>query len=272
MDGRAVDVVVKKRKPNWSERELIVLSEAVLPRYRMLKAEFSPSIISEKKSELWKVITDEVNAESFINRTVEKVKKKWADMQSLTKKKESERRRAMKLTGGGPPSGIYFKEWENLVLQSLSDVAIEGIDSGVDTADCSMKTSLPTGLIITEIPGCDVRQSALTPDELNSTPIGSGTCIDLSVDVAKGNECRPRVNKKSTKEQKHGEYSPEIQYLSMEKEKMEKLETYRKRKLEIMEEMLKLQQQSTAALERISESLQPGGRSPPFSLSPVIKF
>lgn len=56
-----------------------------------------------------------VNAESFINRTVEKVKKKWADMQSLTKKKESERRRAMKLTGGGPPSGIYFKEWENLV-------------------------------------------------------------------------------------------------------------------------------------------------------------
>lgn len=59
MDGRAVDVVVKKRKPNWSERELIVLSEAVLPRYRMLKAKFSPSITSEKKSELWKEITDE---------------------------------------------------------------------------------------------------------------------------------------------------------------------------------------------------------------------
>lgn len=51
----------------------------------------------------------------MVNRTTEEMKKKWADMQSLTKKKEAERRRSMKQTGGGPAPNFMFKNWENLV-------------------------------------------------------------------------------------------------------------------------------------------------------------
>lgn len=50
----------------------------------------------------------------MVNRTTEEMKKKWADMQSLTKKKEAERR-SMKQTGGGPAPNSMFKNWENLV-------------------------------------------------------------------------------------------------------------------------------------------------------------
>ncbi|XP_078309407.1 nuclear apoptosis-inducing factor 1-like [Crassostrea virginica] len=138
MDRMKMNFVAKKRKPNWSERELTVLAEATTPRMKFLKAKFSPSLTSERKQEFWKEIADEVNSTTLVSRTVDEIKKKWADIQSLTKKKEGERRRSMSKTGGGPAPEFYFKEWEKVVLQSLSDIAIEGIACGVDTAECGL--------------------------------------------------------------------------------------------------------------------------------------
>uniref|UniRef100_A0A8W8MR62 Myb-like domain-containing protein n=1 Tax=Magallana gigas TaxID=29159 RepID=A0A8W8MR62_MAGGI len=139
---------LKRRKPNWSESELMALADAVAPHFRVLKGKFSAFITSERKNQLWQDIANQVNAVAMVNRTTEEMKKKWADMQSLTKKKEAERRRSMKQTGGGPAPNFMFKNWENLVLQSLSDVAIEGISGGVDTAECESRPSpvVPAGM------------------------------------------------------------------------------------------------------------------------------
>ena len=54
-----MNFVTKKRKPNWSERELTVLAEAATPRMRFLKAKISPSLTSKRKQELWREIADE---------------------------------------------------------------------------------------------------------------------------------------------------------------------------------------------------------------------
>ena len=56
---------------------------------------------------------------TVVSRTIEEIKKKWADMQSLTKKKEAERRRSMGMTGGGPAQEYYFKDWEKVVLYNI---------------------------------------------------------------------------------------------------------------------------------------------------------
>ncbi|XP_052692160.1 myb-related transcription factor, partner of profilin-like [Crassostrea angulata] len=159
---------LKRRKPNWSESELMALAEAVAPHFRVLKGKFSAFITSERKNQLWQDIANQVNAVAMVNRTTEEMKKKWADMQSLTKKKEAERRRSMKQTGGGPAPNFMFKNWENLVLQSLSDVAIEGISGGVDTAECESRPSpvVPAGIIIHEVPASEnseLSESASTP-------------------------------------------------------------------------------------------------------------
>jgi hypothetical protein len=50
---------VKRRRPNWSEVELIGLAEAVLPKSRMLKGKFSPFLTAEKKQEIWQNIADQ---------------------------------------------------------------------------------------------------------------------------------------------------------------------------------------------------------------------
>ena len=62
------------------------------------------------------------------------------------------------------------------------------------------------------------------------------------------------------------------EFLSLERQKMASQESYRQRKLMIMEEMLQLQRRSTEALEKICDSMQQKENSQPFSLSPVIKF
>ena len=55
-----------------------------------------------------------VNSTTLVSRTVDEIKKKWADIQSLTKKKEGERRRSMSKTRGGPAPEFYFKELEKV--------------------------------------------------------------------------------------------------------------------------------------------------------------
>ncbi|XP_062614589.1 uncharacterized protein LOC134276345 [Saccostrea cucullata] len=84
-------------------------------------------------------------------------------------------------------------------------------------------------------------------------------------------------NNKSKKQQKKAQNgsegtSPQEQFLLFQKEKLAKVSDYRKRKLDIMEELLQLERRRTVALEKIAASTDCARSSPPLSLSPVIKF
>ncbi|XP_062599043.1 uncharacterized protein LOC134260505 [Saccostrea cucullata] len=57
-----------------------------------------------------------VNAVSLqCRREVGDIKKKWQDLQSVVKKKESQRRKSIRQTGGGPMELGAFKPWEEKV-------------------------------------------------------------------------------------------------------------------------------------------------------------
>ena len=45
-------------------------------------------------------------------REIDEIKKIWKDARSIVKKKETERKRFVGKTGGGPPPEAYFKSWE----------------------------------------------------------------------------------------------------------------------------------------------------------------
>uniref|UniRef100_A0A8W8M6T6 Myb/SANT-like DNA-binding domain-containing protein n=1 Tax=Magallana gigas TaxID=29159 RepID=A0A8W8M6T6_MAGGI len=153
-------------------------------------------------------IANQVNAVAMVNRTTEEMKKKWADMQSLTKKKEAERRRSMKQTGGGPAPNFMFKNWENLVLQSLSDVAIEGISGGVDTAECESRPSpvVPAGIIIHEVPASEnseLSESASTPCA-RMTSINNSTYKDMNFE-SESSQSQERPRKQTRVQRKENE-------------------------------------------------------------------
>lgn len=69
----------RKRKANFSQEELDVLSEEVRVRKRLLFEKFSDTISMELKKKAWAAITLNVNAVSSVERTIDDVRKKWTD-------------------------------------------------------------------------------------------------------------------------------------------------------------------------------------------------
>ncbi|XP_041378040.1 nuclear apoptosis-inducing factor 1-like [Gigantopelta aegis] len=128
----------KKRKANWNENELEVLADAVVCDINIIRGKFFSSLTHEKKQSVWMKITEKINAVSTAGRSVEEVKKKWHDSLSIVKKKESNRLKSMRETGGGPPLEVIFKQWELSILQTLSPTAISGIPGAVDTSEESV--------------------------------------------------------------------------------------------------------------------------------------
>ena len=64
-----------KRKPNWTDREKVVLSEEYAKRKVILKAKFSSSITSGGKTRPWQEIANLVNAGNFVKRDIKEIQK-----------------------------------------------------------------------------------------------------------------------------------------------------------------------------------------------------
>jgi hypothetical protein len=64
-----------KRKPNWTDREKVVLLEEYAKRKVILKAKFSSSITSGGKTRPWQEIANIVNAGNFVKRDIKEIQK-----------------------------------------------------------------------------------------------------------------------------------------------------------------------------------------------------
>lgn len=91
----------KRRNPNWSEEEKIILLEEYNKRKEILTARFSPKITSQTKHKMWQQITDAVNARNLtVNRTMLEVKKKYENLAVTAKKEVSYFKKESGKTGG----------------------------------------------------------------------------------------------------------------------------------------------------------------------------
>ena len=122
----------KKKSSNFNGREIEVLVDAILESKGLLFAKFGSMVTNAAKNEKWRQVTDLVNSASDGEvRTVDAVKKKWYDLASKTKRKESSRRKEMTATGGGKGEVVMTPE-EVKVVEILGNEAIEGISGGLD--------------------------------------------------------------------------------------------------------------------------------------------
>ena len=58
MEPNVQTVAIIKRKPNWSERELLVLSETVTENFFVIKGQFGPSLTVQHKNSCWAKIAE----------------------------------------------------------------------------------------------------------------------------------------------------------------------------------------------------------------------
>ena len=77
--------------------------DEIIIRKRLLFGKLDSMITSENKKRAWAKVAQTVSAVADIGivRDVNAVKKKWADIKSIVKKKGTERARELKKTGGG---------------------------------------------------------------------------------------------------------------------------------------------------------------------------
>ncbi|XP_056009439.1 uncharacterized protein LOC125680059 [Ostrea edulis] len=147
---------ITSRKKNWSEAEIAILVDQVEENKDVLKGKFSTSLSAAYKAATWARITifdfedffqvlnkslnflklvfhlNSINAVGGSGRTLKEVKKKWQDVQSSTKKKEVDRLKIQRQTGGGPPP-TDIKEWERKIVGIMSKSVLCGIPGGCDS-------------------------------------------------------------------------------------------------------------------------------------------
>ncbi|XP_061190800.1 uncharacterized protein LOC133198864 [Saccostrea echinata] len=93
----------KNRKPNWTMEECLHLTRLFNDNKKILRAKFGAGVTTQKRREIWKSITDKINAANpSTARTVEEVEKKWHNIHMKGRGEISDFGRSLQKTGGGP--------------------------------------------------------------------------------------------------------------------------------------------------------------------------
>ena len=172
-----------KRAPRFTDEELDALAEAVEKRKNTIQNKFSDTLTHEKKRKAWAEVAKEVNAVGNFNRSEDKIRSKWNDWSSETKKKSSLRKKGMGRTGGGGDEDIpKISPTEEKVLAIIGKTATEGIE-GAEILDTEIISNIQDLTRDTNSQACESQASASevtddqleTRDELVCRPIYS-TC------------------------------------------------------------------------------------------------
>lgn len=122
----------RPRKTNWSNSEIIVLTERVEEKLDLIRSKFSDSVTNAKKNAAWLEITEAVNAVGVAYRTVQEVRDKWKNMTSTAKKEFSDFGKEQRKTGGGPapkkPSAATAKIIE-IFKETASFTGLSGFET-----------------------------------------------------------------------------------------------------------------------------------------------
>ena len=96
----ATSTPAKRRKPNWTADETLMLMELINERKKIIKGKFGPNLTSQDKKKAWSEIAPAINAANPLGRrTSEECERRWFVVQSKSRKTLSEHYK--KFTGTG---------------------------------------------------------------------------------------------------------------------------------------------------------------------------
>jgi len=124
--------MLKKKSANFTKAEIDVMVAEIHTRRDVLFGKLGVGLSGEMKKKAWEEVAAKVNEVGVGEvRTEKAIRKKWTDMSSLMKKKESARRREMKVTGGGE-CDVKMTDTEVRIVDLLTEEAVGGVAGGMD--------------------------------------------------------------------------------------------------------------------------------------------
>lgn len=127
---------------NYSQEEIEIILREAGKHAKLLKGRFQPSVTNENKKKVWIQITDLVNKVNLVgDRDWQAIRKKWQDLTSTARKKYRTIVKEQHKTGGGLPSVSDMSAHESMAMESISEVSVRGITSGIDCTQMSLSAS-----------------------------------------------------------------------------------------------------------------------------------
>lgn len=122
-------------KTRFDEDEKNLLTQLVITHYATLFGSFTSTITREVKEKTWQSIAHELNRTYNRGRNVNSIQEKWKKMASYVKGKSAKINKMNRTSGINDEEAIQLTDIESQIKEAIGEVAIDGIDGGIDT-DC----------------------------------------------------------------------------------------------------------------------------------------
>ncbi|KAM7302498.1 nuclear apoptosis-inducing factor 1-like [Ixodes scapularis] len=161
--------VKKSRKANFSDNELSALVDGYEQRKVAIEGKGNTAHGSIAKQRAWEQITRDVFAVSGIRREVADIKKKWADVNSINKKRGAAVKKSQCATGGGV-GDEPLNEMEERIVGLLNVESVEGIPGAFDIGVAPIQEVFVGVPFSLPLSGTPARPSSARPVPSAGTP------------------------------------------------------------------------------------------------------
>lgn len=114
----------KRRKTNFSEREVEIIVEEMEKQKHVLVNHFNAGVTHIAKNNAWVEILKRVNAVSTCQRELAEVKKKWSDLKTEVRRKVAQARAAMEGTGDCTSVPVILTSMQQRICNLLGEATI----------------------------------------------------------------------------------------------------------------------------------------------------
>ncbi|XP_026780806.3 nuclear apoptosis-inducing factor 1 isoform X2 [Pangasianodon hypophthalmus] len=132
----------KKRKMNFSEREVEIIVEEMEKQKHILVNHFNAGVTHIAKNNAWMEILKRVNAVTNCQRELAEVKKKWSDLKTEVRRKVAQARAAIEDTGDCTTVPVILTAMQQRICNLLGEATIISLPAG-ESGEPSAEIAVP---------------------------------------------------------------------------------------------------------------------------------
>ncbi|CAB1318913.1 unnamed protein product [Coregonus sp. 'balchen'] len=140
----------KKRKMNFSEREVEIIVEEIEKQKHTLVNHFNAGVTHIAKNNAWIEILKKVNAVTTCPRELAEVKKKWSDMKTEVRRKVAQARAAIEeTTTECTPVPVILTAMQQRICNLLGEATIISLPTGDPDAEITLPVTMSSATTVT---------------------------------------------------------------------------------------------------------------------------
>ncbi|XP_028851792.1 nuclear apoptosis-inducing factor 1 isoform X2 [Denticeps clupeoides] len=139
----------KKRKMNFSEREVEIIVEEMEKQKHILVNHFNAGVTHITKNNAWVEILKRVNAVTTCQRELAEVKKKWSDLKTEVRRKVAQARAAMEGAADCPTVPVILTSMQQRICNLLGEATIISLPAGEAGAEIAVPVQMSSATTVT---------------------------------------------------------------------------------------------------------------------------